>query len=618
MHWHFKPLPRLQVATEVTQRDQFDNDDVRLADTLIREPIQNSLDASLADCLIRQKQLPVGEDLKAVKMVFRWVKPVDTIFFKRLFERQIQHAELAKINVDTLDFKNPCALVIEDFGTTGLLGSTVESDEGDFAGFWRRHGQSDKHGAHRGRHGLGKLVYSCASELGVFFGVTRRLNDSNQYLMGHTVLNLRKLDGRDYPPHAYFSNLEHENSDDPLAVPFCRGDLIEKFCENFSINRSSEPGLSVVIPFPKPAFEIEKMIGIAISNYYYAILTSKLELKFNDVEVNSQNVRSLAKIYADHLKDVDGLFNFVCQLSDLSKRGDSARLKETWVDGPINKNDFESGGLKGIQNKFSSGELVAIRLPVSVALIDQNVLQTEFMVFLQKPSGLVTGQDIYVRGGLTLPSESKFKSQIALSAMIAEESSICELIGDAENPAHTKMLSNAEKLRTKYKDVKGIILSIKNSLIQLYDVIADIDKLTDDSALYNFFNYSAPNNDSELDKKKKKSKRTVVDIISKPRLFNVSRIDNGFTVSSADTFNKTALPREVTVYVAYDRSKGSPFKKYSPHDFVLGDSPINIECENLSKTEILQNKLKFTVDDLPFKLSVTGFDSNRDLKIKVQ
>ena len=43
--WRFRTLGADEVETEPTQRDQFNNDEVGLADALVRESIQNSTDA---------------------------------------------------------------------------------------------------------------------------------------------------------------------------------------------------------------------------------------------------------------------------------------------------------------------------------------------------------------------------------------------------------------------------------------------------------------------------------------------------------------------------------------------------------------------------------------------
>ena len=47
MKWFFSPLPGDQVETEITQRDQFNNDDVDISETIVRETIQNSFDAAI-------------------------------------------------------------------------------------------------------------------------------------------------------------------------------------------------------------------------------------------------------------------------------------------------------------------------------------------------------------------------------------------------------------------------------------------------------------------------------------------------------------------------------------------------------------------------------------------
>ncbi len=49
MKWHFSQQLNDQAETEVTQRDQFNNDDVDISETIVREAIQNNLDAGIDD-----------------------------------------------------------------------------------------------------------------------------------------------------------------------------------------------------------------------------------------------------------------------------------------------------------------------------------------------------------------------------------------------------------------------------------------------------------------------------------------------------------------------------------------------------------------------------------------
>jgi hypothetical protein len=620
MQWIFTPTPRSQVEVDVTQRDQFDNDTLQLSQTIIREPIQNSLDASLQNWAKKHGKILHKPDEK-VKVVFRWVDVPDKVFFQKLFTDQKSHAKKAGLDVDSLDFDNPRALVIEDFGTTGLLGSTTNRDKKDFYGFWRVHGKSDKKSGALGRWGLGKLVYSCTSEIGVFFGLTLRPDDDKQYLMGQTVLNLRESGGKSYPPHAFFSSLEDTHTTDPLTVPCKDEAFLKQFCKNFSVDRTKQTGLSVVIPFPDPNFEVGKMIGTAIANYFYALATKKLVLQFNDIEINHINVRDHAKTYAqDDIKDIDNLFDFIEATLKVPEKN-ILQVRSTWLDdSKLGPDDFKEKELLLIQSQFEAGELIALWLPVEVKLKDGTVTPTGFYIYLQKPNGLTEGQDLYVRGGLTLPNERKFKNRIALGAMIAKDDVISEMLGYAEDPAHTKWVANSEKLKKNYQNPAKIVSAIKNSIIQLHDIISGAGEERNETALIDFFSYKLPKADPTK-KKKKKKKKSITPVVvvpsARPALVKVDRVNSGFKISNTALFDDKKLPKEMSVQVAYDRNKDDAFDKHSPFDFNFEDSDIKIQEKGLIFKNTLPNKITFEVTSLPFNLSFDGFDVNRDLKIKV-
>ncbi|MCI0653048.1 MAG: hypothetical protein L0Y39_01025, partial [Methylococcaceae bacterium] len=199
MVWQFKVHPIDQVEAEVTQRDQFKNDEVDLSDTLVREAVQNSLDARRGDALVTVRfQYVNGENGPSPE------------FMKEIFEQYCPHARQSGIDLTEIGWNTPSALVIEDFGTSGLTERWDIKDGSNFCDFWRRHGASHKHGASRGRWGLGKLVYSSSSMLSAFFGLTVRDSDPVPLLMGQTVLRYHEFDGLNYPPHSFFSDIKQE------------------------------------------------------------------------------------------------------------------------------------------------------------------------------------------------------------------------------------------------------------------------------------------------------------------------------------------------------------------------------------------------------------------------
>ncbi len=612
MKWHFSPQLADQVENEITQRDQFNNDEVDISETIVREAVQNSLDAAV-------------DDPSSVKVSFKWVNKesgLDPDFFKGLFEGQLEHAREADIDLESLDFDRPEALVIEDYGTSGLTGSTSEKDDNHFSDFWRRHGKSHKTGKSRGRWGLGKLVYSTTSRIGAFFGLTVRPGSTASYLMGQTVLNLRTVNDTQYPPHAFFSDMENEEDVyRKIPVPIKSDDLVAEFIENFSLGRGGAPGLSVIIPFPDQNFNMEHMIGVAVGNYFYPLITGQLILEFNDIEINSSNVREHANRYAaDRFSQIDVLFDFIEEIYQ-AEQGGLLELKPSWLDDRmLDESDFDPETLTEIRSRFKSGELLGLSLPVMIKMKDGTNRDSNFSVYIKKPEELQKGLDLYVRGGLTLPGEAKFRDRRALGAMIAEDEAVCAFLGDAENAAHTQWTTNTEKLRRNYRNSQPIVSVIKKSVVQLYDLLAEVTEEKDEDALQDFFWFDEPDTGKNRKKRKKPKKPPIVPPVE-PRqpLFNISKQEGGFSISNSDGLSSEKLPRELNVEVAYEVTKGNAFKKYSPHDFKVGrNGNINLSAGNAVKLiSAKENKWTFEVIKVPFKLKAVGFDESRDLKVKV-
>ena len=613
MKWFFTPQLSSQVETEVTQRDQFSNDEVQLSETIIRESIQNSLDAA-------------DTELGQLKVSFRWVSGVDGLdagFVRSILDQQLDHARATNLDVDAVELDSPTALIIEDFGTCGLTGSVNSKDDDNFSDFWRRHGKSHKTGKSRGRWGLGKLVYSTSSQLGVFFGATLRLNDPQVHVMGQTVLNLRKVNGTEYPPHGFFADTEGEGDIyKTIPVPLKDPDLVNDFIRNFSLQREGKTGLSVIIPFPNPDFSVEHMIRDAIKNYFYSLITGQLVLQFNDIGINSENVRQLAHEYAsDSFSDIDKIFDFVEEATSTTE-DDLLALKHSWADDArLDEDDFEPEVLDTIRERFGKGELVALYLPVIIKQKDNTKHDTGFSVFIKRPAELERGLDLYVRGGLTLPGEAKFRERKALGAMVADEEAICSFLGDAENAAHTQWIGSAEKLRNNWKAPQKIVKVIKNSVVQLYDLLAEVMEEVDERALQNFFSLDEPDDGKPGKKNKPKSP---IDIPPppepRPKDFIISSKEGGFTVSTTKSTNSERFPQNVRIDVAYDLASGNPFKKYNPLDFRIGANG-SIELALSKDTgKVLERKdniIRMEVTDMPFRMEVKGFDPNRDLKIRL-
>jgi hypothetical protein len=96
----------------------------------------------------------------------------------------------------------------------------------------------------------------------------------------------------------------------------------------------------------------------------------------------------------------------------------------------------------------------------------------------------------------------------------------------------------------------------------------------------------------------------------------ITETHDGFSMGSAGApFSPGA---RIRVDVAYETSKGNPFKAYKRHDFDLGQDVIVLEASGCEITKRDGNQILIAVQDPVFSLHVSGFDTNRDLLVKAK
>jgi len=605
MKWHFEELSTKQVDLEVTQQDQFQNEEVDLPETLVRETIQNSLDAR-----------PANDGRALVRFRFVSDSSLEPGFMQQLFEGHLGHATAAGVDLSGIDFNHPSALIIEDFGTVGLTGSWDDWDEGNFYYFWRCYGKTNKSGTKQGRRGLGKLVYSLSSRLRSFFGLTITTDSGVPLLMGQTVLKTRRIDGRRYPPHAYFSETKHSEPRMGLPIPTTDESFISNFRRQFSLQRANEPGLSLVIPYPNPGLHEDVMISAGILSYFIPILRGQLVLEFGDITVEAQNALDVARNYAKGgIWDVEQLFSFV---NETTERMETAIQAEPgWHRGKL-EDAFSQEDLKAMKDYFSNGGMVVVRFPIKIGFKSGETKDSYFLAFLKKPENLSRGQDFYVRSGINIPGESKFRERKALGMLLAEDEPVAEFLGDAENPAHTKWNGKSDKLQTKYKSPEPVLSAIRNSLIRLHDLLAqEVDEEYEDALLEFFW---APGRRSSQRRPGVKPPVVPPIILPQPQnIFRISEKAGGFSINPLGSPQAAIFPMEVKIRVAYDTVEGNPFRVYSKYDFDFSKpGDVGITARGVTISSALNNEIDCTIEGPDFEISVDGFDENRDLRVRLE
>lgn len=607
MKWRFSAYPLDMVETDVTQRDQFKNDDVDLADSLGRESTQNSLDAAI-------------QGNGGVTLRFSYLRNGNApseAFMRKLFDGHGEHAAAAGIDVNAINFANPTALVIEDFGTKGLTGRTDVKDSDNFSDFWRRHGRSHKTGKNLGRWGLGKLVFSMSSQLNAFFGLTVQANSGKRVLMGQTVLGMHSLSGEDYPSHTFFAEVKSgAEGKNGLPVPIDAGDFLEDFSKQFRLTRKDEPGLSVVIPFPVPDLDRDRMIAVAVANYFIPVLRKQLFLEFDDIRIDDKNILSLAHQYAKgKIRDIEAVFQFV---SDADQVKTFARPTDAlWYQGGhLTEAAFSQEDLATMREAFSKGELISAELPIKIQKAESPPEDTHFRIFLKRPENISHGQDFYLRGGITVPQEAKFRERKALGLLIADDDMIAAFLGDAENASHTKWNGKAEKLKD-YIAAEERLRAIRNSVVELHDHLLQAIEEEDRRALLDFFWSPGPGNTPKKNERKKFNPPPKPPEPPVPPIIRITDCAGGLAVHPGRAIKPEELPVKAVIQLAYDVSQGNPFKLYSEADFDLGDEEaIQIEVKAGVTVEAARNELRCTITDPDFEIKITGFDEKRDLIVR--
>lgn len=591
--WKFEELPATLVEQELTQRDQFNNDDVGLADALVREVDQNTLDA--------------GKNGGAVKLRFE-LRRLDASAageLRSLFASLRPH--LAASGVDSAPLGRPEArvLVIEDFNTTGLTGRYDALDEDNFHNFWRRHGRSGKGGSSGGRWGLGKLVFSSSSQIRAFFGLTLRAGESDALLMGQAVLSNHMVDGRRHPAHGFWFR---DRAADGLQLPVTDAATINRLRLLLGFTRTTQPGLSIAIPYVNDGITEAGIVKAVVSNFYFPILAGRLVVEVGSVVISRDTFHKVAAALGS---SADVPLAFVEAVSGrLAAAPDVMAVKAIGAEA-LDATFFRLDDLERIKQLFATGKMVHVRVQVRLRPKNGPDVESPVDLFLMPlPEG---GKSfaLYARGPIMLIGERRyFSGSPAWGALVATEDGIAGFLGDAENPAHTGWNSKAEKLAAGWRSPAATLAHVRHSLKNLYDAVAErMDKDLPD-ALIDFFSVTDTGQPG-----KGRKKRISPDVPYQPRekAIMIGQRKGGFTITAGPGAAGWTYPRMIRVRAAYDTIGGNPFKRHHPFDFDFRKNEIELTPEHAEISPYSGNVLAMKVTAPGFRLEAQGFDERRDI-----
>ena len=613
--WHFRRMSRAEINEDPTASDFFSTEALQeITDALVRESIQNSLDARRPEA-----EQPVLVRIKLGRS--------NSSHIHRWFESLWPHVDECDDYLSDSPSRDDQLtwISIEDFETRGLLGDETASDDppegerNDFFYFWRNIGRGKKSGQDLGRWGLGKITFPAASRIHSFLGLTVRSNDEEWLLMGQSVLQIHHLQGQKYAPYGYFGR---RDGDDDFVVPARDDETCSAFIDDFGLSRTCEPGLSLVIPFPQQEIKHSVLAKSAMRHYFYPILAGKLIIEIIDKEngtrLDSETIKDEVKNYFP--RSDKSFFGLLSLAEEVLNRSDDDLIQAAPQDAgriPEWTEDLLSGEqLEKIAETFDAGESVILNVPVWVLPKGGGRKESSFIIAIQRDAELDHAMDIFIRQGITITGVHSLRDSGVRALVLAEEPDIAAFLGDSENPAHTEWQSKSRKFKGKYRVGASTLQFVKDAPRGLMKLLNQRSEKIDDTALRDVFPASSPSGNRtpaggvhEADPTR--TREPIPPQQRSVRATSLNRNRDGFTLTLTD-HGKSKTPFQIGVTCAYDVAKGNPFKKWQKSDFDLtgGDQ---VAVDGGGVTECYGNKLKVVATDNEFRLHVNGFDPNRDL-----
>lgn len=617
-HWVFRELRRGDKDRQPTQGEFFSSDAIdSLAKALVRESIQNSLDAAIKD----------APEPVRVRFHIGLVTPKTAASY---FGDGWKHFAAAGSGLDDIpDSSAPCRyLMVEDFGTTGLIGDVEQwhhkpGIKNPFYYFFRTEGRSGKVENERGRWGIGKYVFPRSSRIHAFIALTVRADDKKQLLMGQAVLKSHGIGFKHFTPDGDYGTADKEDFVTPVADPL----FLNRFSSDFNSKRDTASGLSVLVPWIDEDITKDSLLKAVIEDYFFPILASGLEVVVSDdhheAKITAANLdevaRELDPDFATRMRPLLALASWARNQTEEA----ITQLTATDTDRPRWEASLvPADKLPELRELYRSGKPIALTFPLTARQKGKPPRATFFRVFLVN-DGTEHGRPVFIRDGIIIPGVKDQPVNGCRSIVLIEHPPLAQLLGDSENPAHTEWQKDSEHFRNKYTYGKSYIDYVTYAVSKFVRALNESDEQPNKELLQDIFFIPKKPVTAEPKEKSRPRKRNKGEVITTiPKIepvlkrFTLSRVIGGFTITQGE--KGSVGPSALSVAVAYDRRRGSALKKYAPMDFKLDAAPIVIEAENAAVSDQAGNRMIVRPSGPEFKIKVTGFDENRDLFIDVR
>lgn len=601
--WHFEQ--RDPAGVQIIPRDEEHFAAVSgVVTSLVRETTQNSGDA--------------GADTVPVQMRFRFGK-LDADRFADYVIGLRPHLTDFRVQREILaEARTVRYLAIEDFGTHGLRGehgfdAGVESN---YVAFWRRYGESSKGEDAGGRHGLGKSTISSASKLRLFFGATVRCDDPQRHLLlqGQVSLRPHRIGDKIFDAYGLWYDDSHG-----ILMPFI-DKAAARFVHDFDLRRGKEPGLSVVIPFPDEDLTPDEIVKAVIENTFHQIIAGHLIVQVDDTIIDPNTIFRLAdKAGLERLKSAITLSAEVKQKSfpTFSPRPETATQR-------LKAEHLSDATVEELRKRWAAGEIISVELPVRIT--KKGAARSEMgkvHLYVHREQNSDLRKETYVRGRVTVRLRPIANRTNCVALLVADTGIASTFLGDAEPPAHDHWYIN--RVRANYQNPRLPLQRILYSLRDLLDLIeqGEADQPIKD-AFVEYLWTLRREKEEKPEPRPKPPPSPLPPLIPVPPAtvtpHRLRRIDGGFAYSYQPENPEGAEDADgARIVVSYRRRAG----KKAPKSVKYRDFTDELPFEETGSADFdlvaEPRRVLFKLANISpgYELRVTGFDTNRDLELRL-
>lgn len=637
--WRFRQMMPAEINQDPVQGEFFTSTS-DLAERLVRESIQNSVDAAAGDGPVRVRFAFSGDsDALPADRAARYLdglKPhLEAVALSDVDAQptEVDHEDedaAAYGAYDLVDKQIPMTfLVVEDLGTKGLTGDITSNTEFEqdnrFWGFFRSVGISPNVGGTGGSWGLGKWVFPDVSQINACLGITRRSDEQRHLLMGMAILKTHHIDDDEkYPPYGQFAIHSDEPDATWLPLPVDSDDdphdIIDTAVHDFGLQRGDWSGLSVVIPWPKEELKPDAITRAVLTQYFLPIVYGNLEVEIvahaETQRINRESIADTASHIGESDRDNESGESLVkaINLARWAQDADASSLID--VKATTSRDILAGQEVESLRERFDAGERMGFRLSTNVT--DRKTgarTPNTFHVYVERDESLTSGHDYFVRGYLRIPHKDHTSSFHARALVVVERASaLGDLLRDAEGPAHAAWDPHAERLKKRWIGGYGRVQEVRRAAPLLLGQLAEVPRERLRNLLADLF--PAPSGGGGTGTWPPAPPPPP----SSSSPVAIGDLKDGFNIRS-DPANPTAVELPGTTWLvafAYDVARGGQraafniykqgVKRGAP-DFNLFHGTLSIACAGCRYLIVAENEIEINVTASEFHLDVRGLDA---------